>query len=483
MIMNYENIQVELPYEILQIEDLNFKAEINEHHTFNIKALIDENNVDKYLNEDTENKQIKLIINNNIIYVGKIIELKISCINHLSYLSIKSISYSYNSDIKRNNHAFIDLKSTYENVINETLSKYKNYIFKDNITDGKSIDNLIVQYEETDFEFLKRLASHFKSVLVVDSGSDVIRFHFGVETISNNYVLENSFNEIENKFDFFNTMQSITKDCLYEQNFIGWKLDNKEYFPLGTEFTYYGQKVCVYKVEMKIKKGEIIYTYELKFLKGIITEYKINHKLKGASLEGIVKNVKNNEMQIHFCINDNYKDDASNKWFDYCRETSNFYVMPMVGSKVHITFFTGDERKVNVTNAIRSAGSNAKYYNKISNPSNKSYSTENGQELLMSPDMIQIAQDDGKSIQVTLSSNGSVSISGSNINLSASKKAEVGSKAPFNAKKNPVKPKSISISAKNCVTITRSVGSSVNPSEVIQLKEENNIKGIAKLGR
>lgn len=476
MEIKYENLRVILPYEILQIENLSLKEEINKHHILEIKALIDEEDSEKYLYDDMENKQIRLLISDKLIYVGKIIGFKISNINNLTYLNLKAISYSYDMDIKRNKHAFVNLASKYKNIIHTVLSKYGHYDFIDNVTEEKYIQNLIVQYDETDFEFLKRIASHFKSVLVVDSTSDFIRFNFGIKPMSINCILQKEFNEVKVDFDLFNNMKSLSKEDLFENDYIEWKVKWNEYFPLGTQFFYCGSKICIYNLKLDLIRGEIIYTYYLKPLKGIRTQYNINSKLKGVSLEGIIKNEKNNQMQIHFGINDNYEESENNIWFDYCREVSDFYVMPTVGSKVRINFFSGDEKSANIINSVRSAESNARYYSKISNAQNKSYSTEYGQEILMSPDSIQIAEDDGKSIQITLGQGGNVSISGSNISLKADGKVDIGTKAPFNPKKN-TKPKNINISAKNTVTVTRSSDSSVNVNESIQLKEENHIKG------
>ncbi|BCZ47340.1 hypothetical protein psyc5s11_34070 [Clostridium gelidum] len=481
MTINYENVQVELPYEILYIEDLHLVAEVNEHHKVSLEALIEEENAEKYLEESVEGKEIKLFIDEKVIYVGKIIKLEISYKGQVAHLKLNTISYSYDLDIKKHKQSFVNLQSTYEDVIRDVLKKYTKTDFKDNITYGKCIKNLLVQYEETDFEFLRRLATHFETVLVVDATSDSSRFHFGVEAIYKDVELGSTFREIKTSFENFNKISSSTKDDLFQQNFIGWQVKSNEYIPFCSEIVYEGQRVFVSKVDMKIIKGEISYNYELKFLKGIKTIYQINSKLKGISLEGIVKKSRNNEMQLHFCINDSYDEAEGNKWFAYGREVSNFYCMPVLESKVHITFLTGDEKDTIVTNAVRIAGSNAKYYGKISEHNNKSYSTVDGQELLMTPDMIQIAEDDGKSIQITLQKDGNVSVTAKNISLSSGVNIEIGTKAPSDPKKNPMKPSSINISAKNSVIITKSANKSVNTGHSMQLTEENHLRGIVKM--
>ncbi|AQR91915.1 hypothetical protein [Clostridium saccharobutylicum] len=474
MVINYENVQIELPYEVLNIEKLHLIAQVNEHHTLSLEALINEENAEEYLEESLESKDVRLTINGKVIYVGKIIKLEIHYKGQVAKLKLNSISYSYDLDIKKHKQAFYNLQSTYEDVVAKVLSKYSNTDFKDNITYRSYIKDLLVQYEETDFEFIKRLASYFETVIVVDATSNRSRFNFGIEIIDSQVELEKDFKESNIKFDDFTKILSVSKDNLIEQNFIGWKVEGKEYISLGNQLAYEGQKVIVSKVEMKQKKGEFIYVYELKFLNGIKKIHQLNSKLKGVSLEGIVKNRRNNEIQVHFSINDEYEDVEGNKWFSYGREVSNFYCMPLIGDKVHITFLSSDEKDTIVTNVVRNGDSSSLV------PSNKSYSTENGQELLIAPEMLQISADEGKSIQISLNNNGSVSITGDSINLKSSSNVEIGNNISSNSNKNVSKPDSINISAKNKVTITRA-SKGINTAQSIQLAEENHLRGIIKM--
>lgn len=98
----------------------------------------------------------------------------------------------------------------------------------------------------------------------------------------------------------------------------------------------------------------------------------------------------------------------------------------------------------------------------------------------MTPEMLQISADSGKSIQISLNQNGSVSITGDSISLKSSSNIEIGNIESSNASKYISKPDTIKISAKNQVTITRA-SKGVNTSHSIQLAEENHLKGIIKM--
>lgn len=267
-----------------------------------------------------------------------------------------------------------------------------------------------------------------------------------------------------------------------EQEFIEWTFEANEYFALGSKFRYKGQSIYITKVEIKIVKGQLIYAYVLRAEKGISTKYLINNKLKGVTLSGIVKKVRNNEMQLQFLINESYKENENNKWFYHSKEIGNFYCMPVLGSKVNIMFLSGKEEDSIVSDSVRIAVDKDKYYSKILEPNNKSYSTVDGQELFIDPSMVQFSENDNKTIQVMLQKSGNISITGTNISINASNYLHLGNKQISDKKVS--KPNKITISAKNGITITRSSTNSVNVSESIQLNEDNHIRGsLVKLGK
>ena len=55
---------------------------------------------------------------------------------------------------------------TYIDMIKKVIKKYQGSDVIDNVTKGKAIENFIMQYQETDWEFIKRVASHFQAPIV-----------------------------------------------------------------------------------------------------------------------------------------------------------------------------------------------------------------------------------------------------------------------------------------------------------------------------
>lgn len=76
---------------------------------------------------------------------------------------------------------------------------------------------------------------------------------------------------------------------------------------------------------------------------------------------------------------------------------------------------------------------------------------------------------------------GDISICAKNVCIKINETVQVGTSEAFSEDENKIlKAKNIDISVKNCITVTRSAGENINQNQVIQLKEENNIKGTVK---
>jgi uncharacterized protein involved in type VI secretion and phage assembly len=68
----------------------------------------------------------------------------------------------------------------YSQLIENILAEYKGAGYGDIVTNGTPLSEFILQYRETDWEFLKRLASHFKTGLVAAAEINKPHFYFGI---------------------------------------------------------------------------------------------------------------------------------------------------------------------------------------------------------------------------------------------------------------------------------------------------------------
>ena len=79
--------------------------------------------------------------------------------------------HTFNLDLKLKRRSFQNKDMKYTQLIDEVIKDYSgDYI--DVVAKGSTTDKFIIQYDESDWEFLKRMASHFNAGLVPDTYSD-----------------------------------------------------------------------------------------------------------------------------------------------------------------------------------------------------------------------------------------------------------------------------------------------------------------------
>ncbi len=171
-------------YDFVKISDLKIERKINDHAKLYVKGIIDSEKGDKYVEGANDESFIKVSVkddNNHIkdLFQGIVTSIGINTSNDVKILEIEALSQTFLMDINKKNRTFQNESSTYRNIINTVNSSYKNISIVDNITETSKIDTFIVQYKETDWEFVKRLASYFNSWIVPECQLSDIKYSIG----------------------------------------------------------------------------------------------------------------------------------------------------------------------------------------------------------------------------------------------------------------------------------------------------------------
>ena len=155
--------------EIQEITELCINQNINQHASCYIKGVLSEESKEKLVTDNLENREIEVyaeLKGKEILFKGLI---QHSCIHEMGNyyeVEIQSLSYSIQTDIKRKSKSYQDCSEKYEDIIRKIVRAYSSGDIKDFASNYTPIGQLIVQYEETDWEFLLRLASHFNMGIV-----------------------------------------------------------------------------------------------------------------------------------------------------------------------------------------------------------------------------------------------------------------------------------------------------------------------------
>lgn len=431
MELTYQGLRFELPLDgVIQAEDFQMNATFNSHATVNMLLLMDEESIESAIHGLWDGANIKVYEDQTLIFSGKLINAQMVHLKGLHYLKLSSVSYTYDWDLESVSQSFLNLDATYKQVMDKVLKNQKNAEIMDCISGGGKIPDFLLQYEETDWEFLERLASHFQSMLVPDYTSDHGRVFFGIPNYVDEVELQEETYQIVKDMNRFYQV-NISGDLL-SQEMMKWEVQTNLSFTLAQRVKFRKISTIVTGILYRIKNGELCKIYELSRERGCLSKPIKNKHINGMSIPATVKERSGNCIRVHFHIDKEYDASPNTRYFTYAIESSFIYCMPEVGSQVHIYFPSDDERFAIAVHALRlgsvklsgkSTSSGSGYAQK---PEEKSFSNVNGAELLLTPKEASMAAEKEKSTIIKLETEGKASIKGTVIDLDATMNFSMG---------------------------------------------------------
>lgn len=162
MEITYQGLKIILPLEgVIQAEDFSMTAAFNSHAQVSLVLLAEEEKIRESIHGISEGAKIE-VYEEKLLFVGKITQAETAPQRGLYYLKIKAVSYTMDWQLAPVSRSFLNLDDTYEQVMRKVLEDQDGARIMDCITGGSVIPDFLLQYEETDWDFLMRLASRFE---------------------------------------------------------------------------------------------------------------------------------------------------------------------------------------------------------------------------------------------------------------------------------------------------------------------------------
>lgn len=384
---------------------------------------------DSYITDSKEKETVKVFVKESkeTIFQGMIVNVEIYTYGGLRYLSVDAVSYSYLTDLKKKRRSFQDKGQTYKALTQEVIKEYNGGGVMDFCSNNKATGALIVQYDETDWEFLKRLASHFNHGLYVDAKFNTPKIYFGKKKGRNIGELTQFDYRIQKNMQEYLVQKNNTIQSLTEADVMLYQIQTKELYDIGDSVTYHGQNLFIYEKRIVVEKSILECFYTLGKENAFLCEYLYQENLAGKAIRGTVLDRVKDKVKVKLSIDQ--KQDEGKAWvFPYAtvyaaQGHSGWYCMPEKGDTVNVYFPTKVESDAAAMESIREKPSGG---DRISDPDVKYFSTPYGKEIMMTPEQIKITcygnKDQGKCIYISLNEGDGVTISSSaNVALKAEK--------------------------------------------------------------
>ncbi len=429
MSITYDKLKVESKITIKKLRQVYITSTKNEHAKLILEGYIDESeNISEYLSTRVIDTEISLYETetNDIIFKGLIQVVKIKTEGKINYLQIEVLSTSILMDRVKKSRSFQKVEMTYEQIALHIVSEYTKGATIATVGENTTLDVPLIQYSETDWEFLRRLTSHFESVIVPETTEIKPRVWFGFPNDTKKIVVDTDAYKIGETDGYYELGGVHSNFESYEFRYI--ELELYENLVIGDIVTFKKEDYVVYEKHATIKQQILVFTYKIgkTGIKHAPKYY--NEIISGMTLLGEVAKTDGENIWIKLDIDEGQGGEYPYTWRP---ETGNFmYCMPQVGTRVSLYFPNIDEHSGIAINCVRTNGSDCE---RMQDPNKKAFVTEHGKEMDLYPEELFFNNEDSAimisdNLGVILSTEFKINIIGPEINFEAPKiviKAEI----------------------------------------------------------
>lgn len=313
------------------------------------------------------------------IFCGLIDDIKVEKFGGFSNIIVKAVTSSIQLDRKLKMRSFQNKKMTYCDVVEKVIEDYQNVQIIWCFNGNKAIDKPIIQYKETDWEFIIRLASHFNRGIIVDETRENIRLYIGIKENLVKEVIEDSVWEYGISSLYYEN--SCYEEKKLKENYLYYILKRNENRYVGDILNFFEKQLMICSKEICFEREELVFYYTIGTYELLYEKTKYNELFSGLQLEGEVKSVDKECVKVHLMIDENEEQELFP--YPWAPVTGNiFYCMPEVNSKVLLQFLGSDERDAVVRSVIRT---NADVCNGYSDVQNRIFETAKKKTLKLFP--------------------------------------------------------------------------------------------------
>ncbi|MGE6230390.1 HNH endonuclease [Paenibacillus chitinolyticus] len=389
--IGYDQIRVTSPYRMKRIDHVEITWKPGEHGRMKLRGIVDDADHVGAVLEASLKDEIQLFENGEDgeepIFKGLITDVQAVFTQGVYTLEIEAMAGSYLLDVRRKRRSFQQADMDYPALIAAILADYPGHDVICEAGAGVPIGAPVIQYDETDWELLKRLASRFHTMLISDIWSVKPKFSFGIPKLkSRTLPSDTSYKAFKDLLAYQKAGGSGAG--LHDTDFFGYEFESGIRYAIGEELRFKDKPMRVSEASGRMEAGQLKYTYRLSRLEGMYQPRLNNDKLTGISLEGKVLDVKGELVKLHLTI-DKEQPKASAHWFAFAPPTgSAMYCMPKAGTDASLYLPDDSCGNAKVLDCVRKNGDSCA---KTGNPSNRYFGTEHGSEVELTPTAVNVA--------------------------------------------------------------------------------------------
>lgn len=327
-----EDLKMEslLPFSV--VENFRFDWRPNQHAVLELAGFINREMECKRL--ELYNSKVKVWTEKDgreqILFYGGIGKIEEQVVGNTTKVCLEAESGSCGLDREMEKRSFQEVDKTYAEVAHTVVESGGGNVI---CAEGKelTLERPLIQYEETAWEFIKRLASRLGTCVIPDIETGKQNVWFGMRKGAD----IPSFSEQKYSMNVRTGTGGQSAEESYE-------IEGREFYKLGDRTIFLGKKMLICGVSASFIHGDLIFRYLLKERENCKAIYR--EQFIGLGLTGTVAEVRKERVRIALDIDG--ENAVGNYFYHWYPETGNaLYAMPEIGARILLYFGSRDEQE------------------------------------------------------------------------------------------------------------------------------------------
>ncbi|MDD6626868.1 MAG: contractile injection system protein, VgrG/Pvc8 family [Lachnospiraceae bacterium] len=364
------DLQIQSVIPVIDIQYFHMEQQTNAHASFHVEGIIPEEEGEEALLQPLIGTVVKISADNRTLFTGIPEEVYMIQEGRGYQLSMTGVSATKQLDYQRKNRSFQDVSMTYRKVMEQVLADTQGAKLYFHETD-QTIGEPLYQIEETDWEFMKRLAGRLHVSLVSSVYSTTANIHIGLPDGSK--AEADIHKTTKERIWFDRKSRSICCHVRTEEN---WEI--------GDRIRWEGRTLSVESKECSLENGLLQFYYTLAGKVAFRSERYENPYLTGLLLPATVLDVQEEQVKVKFDMDEEQSIEGA-YWYPWRPDMGNLaYCMPEKGELiyVHIGDAAGKEDRA-VCGVHRNGNGNAEM-----DHTNRYFTTKDGKRMYLTPDAV-----------------------------------------------------------------------------------------------
>ncbi len=371
------------------VVELEIHNRPGEHGWMRVRAQVGEEEEETILYRLASRQPGRLYGTGQLLFAGLLSQVEFYRKDQVRYGILTFRTADCLMDVEKKSRSFQDTSMTYSELLDQILQSYPGSAYLLSVPD-EPIGQLLVQYQETDWQFLKRVFSQRYAPLGACMGQEGIHLYAGVPDLSGEWECQlEAVSKSEEEVRRLEAMGAA------ESDFVDYRVCAGSCQDLFAALDVGGSRLSVASLDWTLERGRLECRYTLRSSAGIGSYPVYPVSLVGIALEGRILEVKGNQVRIHMDIDDPYNG-PDVYWFPYATMSaslngSGWYYMPEVGERVRVEFpdkYAGDALVINSA-SVYAVSKGAE--DSMGDPAVKYLSNQAGQKMALGPQGVAVS--------------------------------------------------------------------------------------------